>query len=154
MLTKTETKRLVKLLGKIENPYKGLPQEIFIALTKLVPFISCEVVLVHAKKEILLTWRNDQWWTGWHLPGGLMRLGESFKESLRNTAKRELGIRLTSFEFLFLHNYQKGQRGHAISLVFLCRTNQKPNDGKFFKTMPEDLIAIQKPLWHKLKRLV
>lgn len=153
MLTQKEIKQLVKLLRKVKNPHNGLPEQIFIALTKIVPFVACEMALVNSKKKILLTWRDDQWWTGRHFPGGLMRLGESFEENLQNTARRELGIKLASFKFLFLHNYQKGRRGHAISLVFLCRTNQKPHDGKFFKAIPKDLIAIQKPLWRKVRKL-
>lgn len=154
MLTKTETKQLVKLLKKVKNPNRGLPEPLFLALSKIVPFASCEMAIVNEKKELLMAWRDDEWWTGWHFPGGVMRYGESFEMSLQNTARRELGIKLKSYKFLFPVNYTNSERGHTVSFIFLCTTGQKPKDGKFFKTMPKNIISLHKPVWRQVQKMI
>lgn len=154
MLTKTKTKQLVELLGKVKSPLKGLPEPLFLALTKIIPFASCEIVIMNENNELLLTRRDDEWWRGWHFPGGLMRYGETFFDSLQNTARRELGIKLTSYKFLFPWNYTNSSRGHTVSFIFLCTTRQKPKVGKFFKTMPRDTVRLHKPVWRQVRKMI
>ena len=148
MLTNKEIKKLVSLLAKIKNPHEGLPQPVFDALCDVIPFVACELVVI-GKKGILLTWREDKWWKGWHFPGGLLRYRESFDERIQKVAFDELGINLTSCKFLFPINYSQGVRCHSVSLVFLCKTAMIPKDGKFFKKMPKSIIESHKELWEK-----
>ena len=150
MLDKKELKQLVSLLKKIDKPHDGLPQPVFCALCDVIPFVACELVVV-GKKGILLTWREDKWWKGWHFPGGLLRYRESFDERIQKVAFDELGINLTSYKFLFPINYSQGVRGHSVSLVFLCETAMVPKDGKFFKKMPKNIIEAHKELWDKVR---
>ena len=63
MLDQKETKRLSALLKKIDKPHEGLPQPVFDALSRLVPFIACELV-IKTEEGILLVWREDEWWKG------------------------------------------------------------------------------------------
>lgn len=154
MLKTEEIEKLASLLRKIPHPEKGLPQEVFRALTRIVPFCACELVVKNSQGEMLLTWRHDEWWKGWHFPGGLMRFGESFGESLRRTVKRELGVKLKKFQFLFPINYNRGPRGHGVSLVFLCKLSGTPKDGRYFAKMPKNLITIHKSLWRSIKKLL
>ena len=148
MLDKKELKQLVSLLKKIDKPHEGLPQPVFDALCDVIPFVACELVVV-GKKGILLTWRKDKWWKGWHFPGGLLRYRENFDERIQKVAFDELGINLTSYKFLFPMNYGQGSRGHSVSLAFLCKTAMTPKDGKFFKKMPENIIESHKELWEE-----
>lgn len=161
MFAKKEIKQLTSLLKKIDNPQKGLPQEVFEALIKKIPFIGCELVIIRNANisiptsqtgEILLTWRDDKWWKGWHFPGGLLRYGESFKKRLTEVAKNELGVNFKSHKFLFPINYNQCPRGHGVSLVFLCETKTKPKAGRFFKKMPKNIIREHKELWRKLSK--
>ncbi len=154
MINKKELKQLVSLLKKIDNPHKGLPQSVFDALCSIVSFAGCELIVINNKKELLLTWRNDKWWRGWHFPGGLLRYRESFKERIQKVAWDELGISITSHKFLFPINYVQGERGHVISLVFLCKTKEIPKDGKFFKKMPKKIINAHKELWDMVRAKV
>jgi len=149
MLTLKEQKQLLILLKKIENPQLGLPQSVFDALVKVVPFVSCELIIVN-KEGILLTWREDKWWKGWHFPGGLMRYKESFEKRIQQTAFLELGIQIKKYEFLFPINYLNSPRNHGISLIYLCTTDMIPNDGRFFKKMPKDIIPEHKKLWNMI----
>ena len=147
MLSKKELARFASLVNKVKDPRKGLPEPVFLALCKLVPFVACEIVIINKKKEILLTWRKDKWWKGWHFPGGLMRFKENFEERLKKTALSELGVKIEKFKFLFPVNYNKNTRGHSVSLVFLCEAKTKPKEGKFFKKMPRNIIDEHKETW-------
>lgn len=152
-ITQNEIDALVRLLGKVKNPEKGLPAEVFNALTRIVPFSACEMVVINKNKEILLTHREDQWWKGWHIPGGLLRMNEDFKTRLSKVAKNELGAKLKSFKFLFPMNYPKTPRGHDVSLVFLCTLSGKPQHGTFFKNLPKNTIKEHVVLYKKLQKL-
>lgn len=150
MLNKKEIKQLVPLLKKIDNPHEGLPQPVFDALIKIVPFVACELAVVDGKGGVLLTWRNDKWWRGWHFPGGLFRFRESFEERIEQVAWKELGVNITKFKFLFAKDCSQGKRGHVISMVFRCETAMKHRHGKFFKKMPKNIIEDHKELWEKI----
>lgn len=150
MLNQKETKQLVSLLKRIDKPHEGLPQSVFDALCGVVPFVSCELVIVE-KKRILLTWREDKWWRGWHFPGGLLRYRESLEERIKKVAWDELGIEVNRHKFLFTMDYSQGVRCHAVSLVFFCQTVMTPKHGKFFKKMPKNIIEVHKELWEKIK---
>lgn len=143
---------MISLLKKIDNPHKGLPQPIFDALCGLVPFVACELVIVD-KKGILLTWRNDKWWRGWHFPGGLFRFRESFEERIEQVAQKELGVNIKSFKFLFAKDCSQGARGHTVSLIFRCETVMTPKHGKYFKKMPKNIIKEHKEFWKKIQKL-
>lgn len=150
MLTQKETKQLLSLLKKIDKPHEGLPQLVFDALCKIVLFVACELVIIN-KNKILLIWRNDKWWRGWHFPGGLMRYRESFDERINQVASNELGINIINHKFLFPINYHQSVRGPVVSLVFLCATEMNPAHGKFFEKMPRNIITSHKELWNRIE---
>ena len=114
-----------------------------------MPFVACELVII-GKEGILLTWREDKWWKGWHFPGGLLRYNEKFEERIQKVASEELGIHIKKCEFLFPVEYNDCLRNHGVSMIFLCTTDTTPNDGKFFKKMPKDIIDEHKKLWEKI----
>jgi len=152
MLNEKELRQLVSLLKKIDNPHEGLPQPVFDALIKIVPFVACELAVVDGKGGVLLTWREDKWWRGWHFPGRLMRFRESFEEGIEKVAQNELGIKINSYRFLFAKDCSQGIRGHVVSLVFRCETVMIPKRGKFFKKMPKNIIEAHKELWKKIQK--
>lgn len=153
MLSKKDVKDLNRIIGKIKSPEKGLKQEVFDALCPVTTHVACELVIMNRAREVLLTWRKDGLWQGWHFSGGLLRFKESFFNRLKITARQELGVKLLSAKFLFPLNYTNSARGHDVSYVFLCRIKGKPKDGKWFKAMPKNIIFEHKKLWKKLKQL-
>ncbi|OGE79934.1 MAG: hypothetical protein A2826_00080 [Candidatus Doudnabacteria bacterium RIFCSPHIGHO2_01_FULL_43_23] len=153
-LSKKELQTLINLLKKVKPTSSGLPEEVFNAIMHLVPFIALELVLINSKKEILLTWREDKYWRGWHFPGGLLRYRESFDKRIKETAQRELGVKVKSFKFLFPKNYVKGSRTHDVSLVFLIKSSNRPKDGKFFAHIPKDIITEHRELWKKVQSYI
>lgn len=152
MLNRNELKQLLSLLKKIDNPHAGLPQSVFDILIKIVPFVACELAIVDDKKRILLTWREDRWWRGWHFPGGLLRYRETFEERIRAVARKELGVDITNHKFLFAKDCSQGARSHVVSLVFRCETMMVPKQGRYFKKMPKNIIEEHKKLWAKIQK--
>ena len=56
----------------IEDPTKGLPEEVFIFLTQNTPMVNVDLVIRDDKGRILLSWRDDEFCgSGWHIPGEL-----------------------------------------------------------------------------------
>ena len=153
MLTKKETNDLVALLKKIDDPHGGLPQPVFDALCGTVPFVACELVVMNKKGELLLTWREDQWWKGWHFPGGLMRHRETVDERIKKMALHETGLHVKKYKFLFPINYHSSHRGHSVSLVFLAN-GEHVEQGTFFKTMPKDIIPDHRVLWRNARKAI
>ncbi|TAN34206.1 NUDIX hydrolase [Patescibacteria group bacterium] len=149
MLNAKELKQLCVLLKKIDNPHEGLPQPVFEALLGVVTFAAVELV-IKSPRGVLLTWRDDQWWRGWHFPGGLLRFRESFDERIQAVAWKELGINVSDSKFLFANDCSQGSRGHTVSLVFECRTIMKPKKGRFFKTMPKNIIDGHRGFWQRV----
>lgn len=142
-----------ELIG-IAQPKQDIPQLIFDALATFMPFIAVEVIVVNRKGEMLLTWREDRYWRGWHFPGGLLRFGESFEERLQKTVRRELGVKIKSHKFLAPKNYGRHERGHDVSLLFLCQLTGSPKRGQFFKTMPREIITVHQSLWQELRKIL
>lgn len=151
MLKAKELKQLAMLLKKIKSPHEGLPQPVFNALCGLVPFVACELVVV-SEKGVLLTWRADKWWRGWHFPGGLLRYRETFEERIDQVARKELGVNIAKCKFLFAKDCSQGARGHVVSLIFRCETAMAPKRGRFFKKMPKNIIEAHKELWEKVEK--
>ena len=150
MLKEKELEQLVGLLGKIDNPQNGLPLPVFESLCRLVPFVACELIIMNDKNQILLTWREDEFWKGWHFPGGLMRYRESVDERVRKTALDEVGVGIESYEFLGFEDCHNSLRGPVMSLLFICHIKEDPKCGKFFNSMPADIIESHKVVWNRI----
>jgi len=156
MFSKKDAKVFARLAKKIFQSKNGLPLAAFDILVKIVPFVACELVVVSQRGEFLLTYRKDKFWNGWHFPGGLLRYNDTFKKRLAETATRELNVKLESCEFLFPIIYRVPQtpRGHTVSMVFLCRIQGQPKEGRWFKVMPENIIREHRKLWRQARKMI
>ena len=151
-----------KLEKKITNPIKGLPEEVFLFLTRISPVINVDLLIRNKKGQILLTWRKkgEKFLPGWHIPGGIIRFKEKIDKRLKLTAKNELGCKVkfkkNPIEFSELHLNQKN-RSHFISLLFDCMIidgpdkklkyrKGKPQSGqwKWFDSCPKNIIQPHK----------
>lgn len=79
MMTDADGRYLEDLLDevrkRIDDPDKGLPEEVFLFLSQLSPLPNVDLLTRDREGRILLAWRNDPWWgSGWHVPGGVIRL--------------------------------------------------------------------------------
>lgn len=102
-----------------------LPEKEFLYISSKTPLINVDLFIINELGELLLSWRDDEYCgTGWHIPGGIIRHGETMKTRLESTARREFGF-LPEFEdqpckiteILLKQDY----RNHFISLLFKGR---------------------------------
>jgi colanic acid biosynthesis protein WcaH len=156
-----ETTELIKLLeAKIKNPSEGLPEEIFLFISRITPMINVDLLIKNERKDTLLTWRDDDIFSpGWHIPGGIIRYKETISNRILAVAAGELGAKV---EFdkgplainEVIHPSRK-VRGHFISLLYECRLtssldeklrykkgNPKPGEWAWHHKCPDNIIPI------------
>ena len=136
MATESQTS-LAQLIKEINSQVTdskiGLGPELFLFVSRLTPLVNVDILLQRNSnhcQETLMTWRSDQFYKGWHLPGGVIRFKESMENRVRQVASLELGVEsLTSVQFMTFNqkiNDVRDERGHFISFLFKVTTNQSP----------------------------
>ena len=144
----------------------NLPEEEFLQISSKTPLVNVDLMIINEYGELLLSWRDDEYCgTGWHIPGGIIRHGETMRERLEITARAELGIipvfddtpcRITE---IFL---EQEYRNHFISHLYRGRCKkkdieivdhpEKPGDLCWFDAYPENgLVYSQAPYEEYLK---
>lgn len=106
-----------------------LPEKEFLEMSSKLPLINVDLLIVNEFGEILLSWRDDEYCgTGWHIPGGIIRHGETIQTRLKLTAEREIGF-VPDFDStpckiteIFLN---QGYRDHFISHLFKARCKKE-----------------------------
>lgn len=129
-----ELRKIIDILESfIQNPSKGLPEELFLFVSRITPIINVDLLIKNEQNHTLLTWRDDGYYPpGWHVPGGIVRYKEKIAERVNAVAKNELGAEV---EFNpaplaineVIHNTRKN-RGHFISLLYQCRFVTPPDE--------------------------
>ena len=136
-----------------------LPENEFLYISSRTPLINVDMMVLNEDGKVLFSWRDDEFCgTGWHIPGGIIRHGETMKERLHITAERELGI-VPAFEDapckiseIFL---DQQYRNHFISHLFRGRcmradvetvdVAERPGELKWFDHYPGEGIVYSQP---------
>ncbi len=113
------------LRQQISNPETGLGEKIFLFVSELTPLVNTDLLVRDDYGRILLAWRNDPWWgSGWHVPGGVLRLHETFLDRIMKTAATELHTSVTvtnkPLEIRPIIAKEFKQRSHHITFVYGC----------------------------------
>jgi colanic acid biosynthesis protein WcaH len=125
----SEESPLKELIQQLEahlaDPQKGLPEDVFLLLSRLSPLINVDLLIRNEQGHILLTWRDDEYYLpGWHIPGGIIRYKETMGQRIEAVALHELGAKVTYHDGpLAIHQIiepSRKNRGHFISLLFEC----------------------------------
>ena len=69
-------------VGHRRSP-QGLPDEVFRLVTSLTPMTNVDLLIQNDRRETLPTWRDDELYQGWHLPGGIVRYKERMADRWR-----------------------------------------------------------------------
>ena len=153
-LSQDEIKSLAaQALYRINNPEKGIGTELFDAVITVVPQAAIEVLVVdniENPSKILLIYRADRYYLGWHFPGGYIRFGESFQGTVRSVIKRELDLKVKKMEDTNIKQSFVDHRGHTIVNVFLVELEGKSDRGQWFDHVPEDLLKGHKEFLKKI----
>lgn len=152
---------LDQLRDSIPDPTQGLPEEVFLFATEITPMVNVDLLIRDTKGNILLSWRDDPIdKTGWHVPGGIIRLQETFEERIQKVGELEIGCPAILFdpkplEIVPILLPERKQRSHFISFIYSCwlpegfvidNGAKKPHDKGYLqwhRTFPVDMIPPQ-----------
>lgn len=152
------------------DPRKGLPEDLFLFATSLIPIANVDL-FIHRDAKVLLSWRDDEFHgKGWHIPGGCIRIKETCENRIQQTALNEIGCRvsfnptpimvkedMTDKSRPWLDN--ELMRSHNISILYDCELPEKfeignseerehvPGCLKWFSDVPNDLLECHKRLY-------
>jgi len=121
------------------DPRRGLPEEVFLLISRLVPMVNVDLLIQDEKQRTLLTWRDDSLHgPGWHVPGGMIRYQETMADRVRATARAELGAEVIfGDDPVAIHQIilpEQRERTHFISLLFRCSLKSGLDESLSFKT--------------------
>ena len=126
--------------SSIGDPHRGLPEDIFLFVSRIVPFINVDLLIQDGSGRTLLTWRNDEFFgSGWHVPGGIIRYKEMAADRIQACAHEELGagVAFEEVPLLVSETIQEHRtRGHFISLLYRCRLLTLPDEGRRARSNP------------------
>lgn len=152
-------KKALKILeDHASNPKQGLPDDLFLFISRKTPMINVDLLIKDEKGRFLLAWRKDKYSkAGWHVPGGIIRYKEKIEKRIKEVARLEIGAPVkfdkkpVAINQLILN--QK-ERAHFISLLYNCflgndfkpqNKGLKPGDAGFLKwhsKPPANLIKV------------
>jgi len=121
--------RLDEYIAAIESavgdPTNGLPQPVFDLLCRLTPMLNVDLLIRNERGETLLTWRHDELYLGWHIPGGVVRFKEQMADRVAAVAKAELGVSVRILKpdpvaITQVIQPVRRARGHFVSFLFEC----------------------------------
>ena len=165
---------LSRLIAELESfipaPSQGLPEPVFLLLSRLTPMLSVDLLITDELGRTLLTWRDDKTYgPGWHVPGGIVRYGENAAHRIHEVARLELGAKVDfdpsplSLQELLKPNAR--ERGHIISMLYRCRLLSapdaslsfdpgapKPGQWQWHEKCPDNLIEEQRSYEHYFPR--
>jgi ADP-ribose pyrophosphatase YjhB (NUDIX family) len=138
---------------------RGLPKPVFDLVSRLTPLVNVDLLIRNLRGETLLTWRRDELYLGWHIPGGVVRFKEQLADRIAEVARIELGstvaiVRPEPVAITPIINAARLARGHFISFLFECALTSpldesrryadgEPADGQWawHSTYPPAMIA-------------
>jgi len=118
----------------------------------VTPVVEC--LVVNDRKEVLLSKRATEPFKGmWHLPGGLIHVGERIVDAVKRVVLEECGLQASSTKIIALHNMiDEDPRGHLIQIVTFSKgrnqgikKTEKSLEAKFcsFESLPEKRLIIE-----------
>lgn len=140
------TGQLNEVLKAVPDPRRGLPEPVFDFALKITPMVNVDLLVRDGEGRSLLTWREDDWGQGWHIPGSIIRVDEPVARRIAACAEAELtatveadGVPLAMTEF-------RTARGHFFSLLFLCRLTGPIRNAALLTQSPPRPGALA---WHR-----
>lgn len=161
----------VKRMGKCDDILRqfmeidgreGLAEEIFIAVSTIIPIVNVDLMILDSQNHILLSWRDDEYFgKGWHLPGGCIRYKETMEERIQKTALNEIGTTvIADLEPIAVRDVIMGKddervrkRAHHLAILYRCylpddfvlKSKEGQNETgelKWFSAIPNDILPV------------
>ena len=151
-LTKDELQMLEKLLARLGGQGADLPWPLFRFITEVTATPNVDLLVRDPAKGVLLSWRDDPFGTGWHVPGSIIRHREEVAHRIAACAADEFGCAVDAAERPVALIQIFDDRGHSVSLCFLASLRGSPGkrvlhgdeppapgDLRWFTTAPANL---------------
>lgn len=111
--------------GHVTNPSEGLPDELFLYISRTTPLVNVDLLVKDEDGRTLLSWRDDKYaGKGWHIPGGIVRFKETLETRIKKVAEIEIGMDVSFDPVPIAINQiihpKKATRGHFISVLYKC----------------------------------
>jgi 8-oxo-dGTP diphosphatase len=139
-----EIQRLSDLLRKLALAGLGVPRMPRIAFESLKGVVvqpAVELLVTSTGRDVLLTRRDDEYWSGFHIPGGFVGCGETLQMACTRVANAELGVSASMERLVGHYTWPDHPYASALSLLCLCRVEQPPRHGQYFDRLPSDILA-------------
>jgi ADP-ribose pyrophosphatase YjhB (NUDIX family) len=147
------------LEGQVDDRSVGLPEELFLFVSRLTPMVNVDLLIRDEKGRILLAWRDDSFAReGWHVPGGIIRFKERLEQRIMKVAETEIGAAVGYDPVPLAINQViipgRDTRGHFISLLYRCflsgsyvpmnegRSPADPGYLKWHDACPSNLVEV------------
>ncbi len=135
-LSEVRMKVLLRLLDFV-NPLPNMQYAVIRKFwgRRLVPMNPMELILVTGDPfqvpprnlRVLLLYRDDEYFSGWHFPGGLLGSDEKVIEgAVRRVAWEEVGVALGEVLTVRSVNFSMTARNHNYSTIHVCRMTEEP----------------------------
>lgn len=110
---------------EVANPAEGLPEELFLYISRTTPLINVDLLIKDERGRTLLSWRNEKYTgIGWHVPGGIVRFKEILETRIKIVAETEIGTEVrfdrTPLAIHQIIHPSQNIRGHFISFLYKC----------------------------------
>lgn len=119
-----------------------IPVSLYSQIAAVMPIASAEAIIMNDDALLFLKRKNSPAKGEWWFPGGRIRKGETFSETLFREVKEETGLTVDIVKFVGVYNRIFPDR-HDITIAFLCRCfddkvtlNNEHSEYRFFKTPP------------------
>lgn len=143
----------VKLTKRIRFINGKIPEEAFFAWCENFYTIPIEFMGFRKRNEeleILLIYRKDKYYDGYHTPGTILVPGQKIEAAFQSLLRRELGGNVSidspqfirHFEFLKGSGTEESPRGHEIKMIFAGIVKGEPKEGEWFskENLPANLL--------------
>jgi len=151
------------------NPESGLPEEVFLEVSSVMPIPNVDLLVTDDNNQILLSWRDDPFYgQGWHLPGGCIRFKESMADRIHKTALAEIGcdvlfdkeplaVRDVIVDFNRPNLHDQSIRAHNLAILYKCKltkpdiveifdshAGERPQRGelRWFNVIPSNILSV------------
>ncbi len=155
-LTNTEQLQLANLLKRVQWP---LHPEVFDALMNTVVSVPIELAVFNDNGHILMMYRKDHAYEGWHIPGTVLRHTEDVSHAIERLLTHEVKMSVTPPVQLGYTEIKRGNafgedpNRHQISLLHVCWTRGTiHSEHQFFPPtrLPEETLSHHKKLIQKI----
>jgi ADP-ribose pyrophosphatase YjhB (NUDIX family) len=152
--------KLLDHVGPYPNLTPGVPRSpygIFEKFMSKTVAVAMEVIIVRDGK-IFLTWRNDKFFRGWHVPGGYIAPRETLIDTAQRIIDREVtGLTVTAAKIVHSISHPDSVRFHDVSALTVVEVSGDPPEtetGRWFNEEPLDLLDVHKPFWPTIEKLL